>query len=63
MCAYNAIDGVPACASTMLLDKYPARRLELPGLRHLRLRRYLRLLLAARAIIILLTQPTPAPSP
>ena len=22
MCAYNAIDGVPACANTMLLDKY-----------------------------------------
>ena len=28
MCAYNAIDGAPACASTFLLQDDPARRLE-----------------------------------
>ncbi len=39
MCAYNRVDGVPACASATLLQDRPARRMGLPGLRRLRLRR------------------------
>ena len=39
MCAYNAIDGAPACANTMLLQRSPPRRLALRRLRRQRLRR------------------------
>ena len=44
MCAYNAIDGKPACASDLLLQDILRERLEASGLRHLRLRRHRRLL-------------------
>ncbi len=39
MCAYNAVDGFPACASTMLLQDHLRDRLALRRLRRLRLRR------------------------
>ena len=38
MCAYNAVNGEPACANSSC-SQHPARRLAVPGLRRLRLRR------------------------
>ena len=58
MCAYNAIDNYPACANKMLLADHPPRRLGLPGLRHLRLRRRRRLLSKPRP-----TTPRPTRTP
>ena len=39
MCVYNAVNGVPGCASEFLLDGTLRDAWKLPGLRHRRLRR------------------------
>ena len=48
MCAYNSVDGAPACANPRSARRDPAQAVGLPGLRGFRLRRHRRYLPASQ---------------